>query len=218
MTVWRKIWKTDWGRLWREVDLEKEWNRFWNGDGRWVFGGILELYVFVLVFTRFLGIEDIKENGNRFDTENQSFGYWQRRVWILGNGDFLYWTLEELYAFLIMLRVRLLFIQILMDRWTLWNSNRDLWKINFYLVITVIMIKGLNIESDNGAMRMKLWRFWSPGELGITFWANPKIGGGRIYSGFSHPRDSLLHLPHCMCSASNPRLMETGWWGFIRRI
>ena len=59
--------------------------------------------------------------------------------------------------------------------------------------------KGLSIESDNGDVALKF--FEGQRRLGIIFWVSPypKIGGGRIYSGFSHLRDhpptfTSLHL------------------------
>ena len=71
-------------------------------------------------------------------------------------------------------------------------------------------LKGLSIEFDNGIIGMGLWRFVGSRGLGITFWAPPypKIGDGRIYSRFSSP-SGPPPLPHCICSGSNPTLVET---------
>ena len=66
---------------------------------------------------------------------------------------------------------------------------------------------------------MGLWRFLEIEGIGITIWAPPypKIGGGRIYSEFSRPRDPLLPLHHCICSGSKTRLVETNGKSLPRR-
>ena len=123
------------------------------------------------------------------------------------------------------------------SKWTFWKFqniiyfNFDIWSYDrmiicarasvFTFIFSIKGLRGLSIESplwgnEDGALKVYVDR----GGLGITFWAPPysKIGSGRIYSGFTCARCPLPPLPHCICSGSNLRLVETGRWGFTREI
>ena len=128
---------------------------------------------------------------------------------------------------MVYLKIRLHYLDFAIEKLTSsnWISKYTMcvtgvnWKVKFLSACNnPFLFKGLSIESDNKVMGMVFWRFLGikgirDNILGLSLYKNKRWEDIQWILCPCGPRSSL---PHCICSRSNPRLVETGQWGFYQ--